>query len=213
MAKHHTASPRNHKKPLIGAALALVAAAALIGGPVTSASLNDTTSNTFSDALGGGLAVEVLTSPWETVAISGQPANLTPRGSGGIIPGVRGQKITFTARNSATSVTPAQLTGTITALKDPTLQALEAAGLQYAIVASVGCTADAVATVGDKVQATITSAAALAKGEACTFTMTLSIPCTGTSCESAAWNLKGIRLTSLPAFTVDATLTQMARPS
>jgi hypothetical protein len=211
VGKHETPGRPNHKKPLIGAALALIAAVALIGGPVTSASLNDATSSSLSDAVGGGLAVEATTSGWETVAFSTPPSNMVSRGTGGIVPGVRGQKITLTAKSSASSATPAQLTGTIKAPKNATLSALEAAGLQYAIVASTGCQADAVSTVGPDVQANITSTTPLAQGAGCSFTLTLSIPCAGSACESAAWNLRGQRLTSLPAFTVNATLTQVAR--
>lgn len=191
----------------------MIAAAALIGGPVTSASLNATSWNSITEAVGGGLAVEVLTSSWEPVAVSTQPSNLVPKGSGGIVPGVRGQKIAFTARNSASSVTPAQLEGTISAPKNATIQALEGAGLQYQMVASPGCKADAFTTVGANLQARISSAAPLAKGVACTFVLTLSIPCSGTSCESAAWDLRAQRLSELPVFTADATLTQVARQS
>jgi hypothetical protein len=147
------------------------------------------------------------------VSLSSQPSNMSPRGSGGIVPGVRGQKITFTARNSAASATPAQLSGTILAPKNATLQALEGAGLQYTAIASTGCQISGFSTVGSNLQATISSSAALAKGAACTYTLTLSIPCTGSSCESAAWNLKTQRLTALPAFTTNATLTQVARTS
>jgi hypothetical protein len=211
MGKHSTSSRNSHKKPLIGAALALVAAAALIGGPVTSASLNDAAANTISDTVAGSLAVEARTSSWETVALATPPSNMVLRGSGGVVPGVRAQKVTLTARNSNASATPALLSGTIKAPKNATLQALEAAGLQYTVVASPGCKADAISTVGTDVQAAISSTAALTQGAVCTFVLTLSIPCAGAACETAAWNLRGQRLVSLPAFTVNATLTQVAR--
>jgi hypothetical protein len=215
MSRSTTRSRRSVFLPLALAAAALTAGLALLGGtPGTFAFLSDSTSQPAKTVTAGGLNLAITqSSEWVSTTgttTAGSTASTVAVGTTGYVPGQRGQKLTFTLTNAATSATPATLAST---LSSGTFWADLAAKNLLSItptVVSGPCSVGALATTSSSVSIPVSSTGALRPGASCVVSFTVAIP-TGSSSTDAATYLRGSMKASVAAFTMAGTLTQAAR--
>lgn len=201
--------------PLAIAAATLAAGFALLGGtPGSFAFLSDTTSQPPKSVTAGGLNLAITqSSEWVSTSgtTSGAGAGSTVAvGTTGYVPGQRGQKLTFTLTNAATSATSATLASTLTS---GTFWADLAAKNLLSItptVVSGPCSVGALATTSSAISVPVSSTTALRPGASCVVSFTVAIP-TGSSSTDAATYLRSSMKAGVAAFTMAGTLTQAAR--
>jgi len=197
--------------PVGSAVVALVAAVALIGGPATIAYLNATAEQPAQTISAGGLTMTV-TKAEEWVSTGAAAGSTVVKSTAGLVPGIRGQKITFTIANAADSAVPGTLSGTVSAAKTAAWSSLEGQGLiQTSAAAGAGCQIGPLSDAGSGLSFPVSSTEPLAPGDSCTVAVTLSIPATGSSGQDAATAVKETRLSALADFQLAATLTQAPR--
>lgn len=220
-----TALPRVRRRfpraPLATAAVAVVATAALLGGPATFATWTDTSSlDAYVVTSAGGLSLAVsASSAHYELDPAARPSSTTATSTTGLVPGIRGQRITYSMTSGATDGVQGRIAGTITASAKTAWPAVFTAGYLDVVVTSSGkCAVNPTPTV---VANTLTWTFATATtqtmrpGETCTVVLDLSIPAVKNGVDVSR-TLKtsrgtGTRLNPLADFIADAVVTQVPR--
>jgi predicted ribosomally synthesized peptide with SipW-like signal peptide len=198
--------------PFAVAVTALAAGVALIGGaPGTFAFLSDTTTQPTKTVTSGGLELTIAqSSQWVSTTGTGAGAgSIVAVGTTGYVPGQRGQKLTFTLTNAATSATPATLSSALTSGAFwADLSAKQLLTVTPSVV-SGPCSVGSLSATATGISIPVTSTA-LRPGASCTVSFTVGIP-TGSATVDAASYLRSAMKTTVAPFTMAGTLTQAAR--
>lgn len=192
------------------AATALAAGVALLGAtPGTFAFLSDTTTQPATTVTSGGLALTIAqSSQWVTTAGTGAGSTVAV-GTTGYVPGQRGQKLTFTLTNAATSATSATLSSTLTS--GAFWADLSAKNL-LTVTSSVDsgpCSVGSLSATATGISIPVTSTT-LSPGTSCVVSFTVGIPA-GSATVDAASYLRSSMKANVAPFTMSGTLTQAAR--
>ncbi|MET0862274.1 MAG: hypothetical protein ABW091_14740, partial [Microbacterium sp.] len=203
-------------KPALLASVALVAAATLLGGPASYALWNDQAAqgpHIMDSARGITLAATVTSAPFAVGTLSSTVATSTA----GIIPGTRGQRLTFSLKTGATNGVQGYVTGTIAAAAKTAWASVYTAGYLTTTATSSGtCVVNpAPAVVGGALTWTFSTAAgqSMTSSQTCTIVLDLSIPAVknGVDVSRALLAVRGTTtvLNPLADFTATGLLTQV----
>ena len=200
------------------AIVALVAAGALLGGPGTFAFWNDQTAQptqVIDTANGISLDATVTSASFAVGSLSSTVASSTT----GLIPGTRGQRLTYSLTGGATNGVQGYIAGTIAAAARTAWAAVYTAGYLTTTATSSGtCTVNPTpAVVGGALTWTFATTAGqtVKPGQACTIVLDLSIPAVknGVDVSRALLAVRGSNtvLNPLADFTATGVLTQVPR--
>lgn len=219
------ATPRPRRRfpraPLAAAAVALVAAATLLGGPATFATWTDSSSqaaHVVSSARGLSLTASATSAPYD-LDPAARPSSTRATSTTGLVPGIRGQRITYTMTSGVTDGVQGRIAGTIKASAKTTWPAVYTAGYLDTVATSSGkCAVDPTPTVvANALTWTFATATTqtMRPGETCTVVLDLSIPAVKNGIDVSR-TLKtsrgtGTRLNPLADFIADAVVTQVPR--
>lgn len=200
--------------PLLGAAAAVIVGAVLLAAPGTIAYLNDTAAAPTAAITAAPGITATSTASVSTYPLPGGGGTVVPRGTEGIVPGVRGQLIRFTLAGGAADPVQAYATGTVSATgTDPGVELYNRGLLNLEARASGACTVDTsprlengVLSVGFRTAPGQT----LRPGVTCTIEVGVSVPATGDGLDLAQV-LRPQRGGVLGTFTLNAELTQVPR--
>lgn len=205
-------------RPAILASVALVAALILLGGPASFALWKDQASSpaqNYTSANGLALAVTATTASYTT----GSAGSTVATSTAGLIPGSRGQRLTYAMAAGATNGVQGYINGTITASAKTAWASVYTAGLlTTTAVASGTCAVTPTpALVGGALTWTITTAPGqtVKAGQTCTIVLDLSIPAlaNGVDVSRALRSSRGSNtvLNPLADFAANAVLSQVPR--
>ena len=209
---------RTVAKPALLASIALVVAAVLLGGPASYALWNDQATQAphiADSAQGIALDATVTSAPFAVGTLSSTVATSTA----GLIPGTRGQRLTFSLKSGATNGVQGYVTGTIAAAAKTAWASVYTAGfLATAATSSGTCTVNPTPTVvGGALTWTFATAAGqtVKPSQTCTVVLTLSIPAVtnGVDVSRALLAVRGTDtvLNPLADFTATGLLSQVPR--
>lgn len=205
-------------KPVILAGVALLTAFALLGGPVTFAFWNDQETQSpqvIDSASGLSLDATVTSTSYALGTLSSTVASSTT----GLIPGTRGQRLTYSMTSGATDGVQGYISGTVAAAAKTAWASVYSAGYLTASIASSGtCTVNSTPTiVGGALTWSFSTAAGqtVKPGQTCTIVLDLSIPAVrnGVDVSRALLASRGTNtvMNPLADFTASAVLTQVPR--
>lgn len=211
-------SRRAITKPVILAGVALLTAFALLGGPVTFAFWNDQTTQSpqvIDSSSGISLDATVTSAAYAVGSLSSTVASSTT----GLIPGTRGQRLSYALTSGTTDGVQGYITGTIAAGAKTAWASVYSAGYLTAGITSSGpCTVNSTPAVvgGALTWSFATTAGQTVKpGQTCTIVLDLSIPAVrnGVDVSRALLASRGTNavLNPLADFTASAVLTQVPR--
>ena len=205
-------------RPLVLASVALVAASALLGGPVSFALWNDQSSSPAQQiASATGLTVGVTAT---TASYSlGSVGSTVPSSTTGLIPGTRGSRLTYSMTAGASNGTQGYLTGTITTASKTAWASVYTAGyLTTSATSSGACAVNPTpAVVAGALTWTFSTAPGktVKPGQTCTIVLDLSIPAVtnGVDVALALRSTRGTNtvLNPLADFAANAVLSQVPR--
>lgn len=205
-------------KPAILASVALVAAGALLGGPASYALWNDQSTQAphiVDSANGLSLDATVTSASYALGTLGSTVASSTA----GLIPGTRGQRLTFALKSGTTDGVQGYISGTIAAAAKTAWAAVYTAGYLTATATSSGvCTVSPTPAIVDGALTwTFTTVAAqtVKAGQACTIVLDLSVPAVrnGVDVSRALLAVRGTNtvMNPLADFTATGLLTQVPR--
>ncbi|GHD45009.1 hypothetical protein D9V29_02595 [Mycetocola manganoxydans] len=207
-------------KPVALALTALVAAAALIGGPVTMAYWNDATEQTPQQIESGLLSITagITATYFDLASASDVASTVSAPSAQGLIPGKRGQKITYTLASGSGDAVQSRILGSISAPATSVWTEIYSKGYLAVNAETVGeCTVNQTPGAPSWVIGNAPGQT-LKPGESCKVTVTLSIPAVANisgknvDVSRALLNLRGsASLNPLVDFAANATLAQVPR--
>ncbi|MBG6238783.1 hypothetical protein IWX78_001755 [Mycetocola sp. CAN_C7] len=218
-----TTEPRHERptfltKPVLFACVALVAAASLLGGPVSFALWNDQVAQP-AQLIDSASAISLDASVTSSAYALGSLSSTVATSSSGIIPGTRGQKLTFAMTGGAGNGVQGYISGTVAASPKSAWAAVYTAGYLTATATSTGaCTVNpAPVVVSGALTWTFstTTGQTVKAGQSCTVVLDLSIPAVKNGVDVSRV-LRGTRgtttvLNPFADFTANATLSQVPR--
>ncbi|PWC06162.1 SipW-dependent-type signal peptide-containing protein [Mycetocola zhujimingii] len=207
--------------PLAMAGLAVLILVALLSGQATLAAWTDTSNQdvqSVSSQTGLSLAMSSSSAAYELDQTT-RPTSTKATSTGGLVPGIRGVRITYTMTTGATDGVQGKIAGTITAAARTAWPAIYSAGYLTAVVSSSGgCVVQPTpAMVANALTWTFAtpSGQTLKPGESCSVVLDLSVPAVkgAVDVSRALKTSRGSDATPNPLadFVADAVVTQVAR--